>query len=185
MNKKKIAAIIVAALTINITVPNINAFAAVNNVEYSEVVQSNKATVSKFDIYYSEYKDAYDKEFKLDNSNIKSITSSGGNLRDNVSTANITDGNLDTYWETGKHTSNDFKNELFEGSKYLLIYADKIEEMKTICWFCGKKATMNLRVHNGQPVYEGEQVQIGGNESYYPVCRYHYFHPKIQGKGEK
>ena len=75
---------------------------------------------------------------------------------------------------------NDFKNELFEGSKYLLIYADKIEEMKTICWFCGKKATMNLRVHNGQPVYEGEQVQIGGNESYYPVCRYHYFHPKIQ-----
>lgn len=80
---------------------------------------------------------------------------------------------------------NDFKNELFEGSKYLLIYADKIEEMKTICWFCGKKATMNLRVHNGQPVYEGEQVQIGGNESYYPVCRYHYFHPKIQGKGEK
>ena len=80
---------------------------------------------------------------------------------------------------------NDSKNELFEGSKYLLIYADKIEEMKTICWFCGKKATMNLRVHNGQPVYEGEQVQIGGNESYYPVCRYHYFHPKIQGKGEK
>lgn len=80
---------------------------------------------------------------------------------------------------------NDFKNELFEGSKYLLIYADKIEEMKTICWFCGKKATMNLRVHNGQPVYEGEQVQIGGNESYYPVCRYHYFHPQIQEKGEK
>lgn len=80
---------------------------------------------------------------------------------------------------------NDFKNELFEGSKYLLIYADKIEEMKTICWFCGKKATMNLRIHNGQPVYEGEQVQIGGNESYYPVCRYHYFHPKIQEKGGK
>lgn len=80
---------------------------------------------------------------------------------------------------------NDFKNELFEGSKYLLIYADKIEEMKTICWFCGKKATMNLRIHNGQPVYEGEQVQIGGNESYYPVCRYHNFHPKIQEKGEK
>ncbi|MCI1975205.1 MAG: thymidine kinase [Limosilactobacillus sp.] len=80
---------------------------------------------------------------------------------------------------------NDFKNELFEGSKYLLIYADKIEEMKTICWFCGKKATMNLRVHDGQPVYEGEQVQIGGNESYYPVCRYHYFHPKLKGKGEK
>ena len=74
---------------------------------------------------------------------------------------------------------NDFKNELFEGSKYLLIYADKIEEMKTICWFCARKATMNLRIHNGKPVYEGEQVQIGGNEMYYPVCRYHYFHPKL------
>lgn len=56
---------------------------------------------------------------------------------------------------------NDFRNELFEGSKYLLIYADKIEEMKTICWFCPHKATMNLRIHNGKPVYEGEQVQIG------------------------
>ena len=74
----------------------------------------------------------------------------------------------------------DFRNELFEGSKYLLIYADKIEEMKTICWFCPHKATMNLRIHNGKPVYEGEQVQIGGNESYYPVCRKHYFHPQLK-----
>ena len=41
---------------------------------------------------------------------------------------------------------NDFRNELFEGSKYLLLYADKIEEMKTICWFCAKKAIMNLRM---------------------------------------
>ncbi|MDN6117845.1 MAG: thymidine kinase, partial [Lacticaseibacillus paracasei] len=39
---------------------------------------------------------------------------------------------------------NDFRNELFEGSKYLLLYADKIQEMKTICWFCAKKAIMNL-----------------------------------------
>ena len=75
---------------------------------------------------------------------------------------------------------NDFRNVLFEGSKYLLIYADKIEEMKTICWFCPHKATMNLRIHDGKPVYEGEQVQIGGNESYYPVCRKHYFHPQLK-----
>ena len=75
---------------------------------------------------------------------------------------------------------NDFRNELFEGSKYLLIYADKIEEMKTICWFCPHKATMNLRIDNGKSVYEGEQVQIGGNESYYPVCRKHYVHPQLK-----
>jgi thymidine kinase len=79
---------------------------------------------------------------------------------------------------------NDFRNELFEGSKYLLIYADKIEEMKTICWFCPHKATMNLRIHNGKPVYEGDQVQIGGNESYYPVCRKHYFHPELTSEQE-
>ena len=79
---------------------------------------------------------------------------------------------------------NDFRNELFEGSKYLLIYADKIEEMKTICWFCPHKATMNLRIHNGQQVYEGDQVQIGGNESYYPVCRKHYFHPELNREQE-
>ncbi|MDO4902855.1 MAG: thymidine kinase [Limosilactobacillus sp.] len=79
---------------------------------------------------------------------------------------------------------NDFRNELFEGSKYLLIYADKIEEMKTICWFCPHKATMNLRIHDGKPVYDGEQIQIGGNESYYPVCRNHYFHPQLEEQEE-
>ena len=74
---------------------------------------------------------------------------------------------------------NDFQNHLFEGSENLLIFADKIEEMKTICHYCGHKETMNLRINNGKPVYEGEQVQIGGDESYYPVCRYHYFHPNV------
>lgn len=71
---------------------------------------------------------------------------------------------------------NDFSNNLFEGTEALLIYADKIEEIKTICTkeSCGKKATMNLRLNNGAPVYEGEQVQIGGDESYIPVCRKHY-----------
>ncbi|MBD3949399.1 thymidine kinase, partial [Aerococcaceae bacterium zg-1292] len=56
--------------------------------------------------------------------------------------------------------------------------ADKIEEIKTICWFCDKKASMNLRMVNGEPVYEGEQIQIGGNESYLPVCRKCYHQPK-------
>ena len=75
--------------------------------------------------------------------------------------------------------NNDFQNELFEGSKYLLLLADKIEEIKTICQFCSKKATMVLRTENGKPVYHGEQIQIGGNETYIPVCRRHYFHPDL------
>ncbi len=74
---------------------------------------------------------------------------------------------------------NDFQNELFEGSKYLVLLADKIEEIKTICQFCSKKATMVLRTENGKPVYHGEQIQIGGNETYIPVCRRHYFHPDL------
>lgn len=80
---------------------------------------------------------------------------------------------------------NDFRNELFEGSKYLFLYADKIEELKTICWFCHKKATMNLHFIDGVPTYSGEQIQIGGNESYYPVCRHHYLHPEDRMKEGK
>jgi thymidine kinase len=56
---------------------------------------------------------------------------------------------------------NDFQNNLFDGSEALLIYADKIEEIKTICWFCNKKATMVLRIIEGEPVYTGEQIHIG------------------------
>ena len=70
---------------------------------------------------------------------------------------------------------NDFRNELFEGSKYLLLLADKIDEIKTICQYCKKKATMVLRTQDGLPVYDGEQIQIGGNETYISVCRKHYF----------
>jgi thymidine kinase len=68
---------------------------------------------------------------------------------------------------------NDFRNELFEGSKYLLIYADKIEEIKTICW-CGRKATMVARVVDGKFVKTGDQVLVGGNEMYVSLCRRHY-----------
>jgi thymidine kinase len=54
-----------------------------------------------------------------------------------------------------------------------LALADSIEELKTICW-CGKKAIMNTRLAGGRPVYEGEQIQIGGNESYISLCRKHW-----------
>ncbi len=66
---------------------------------------------------------------------------------------------------------NDFQNKLFEGSYNLLIYADKIEEIKTICWYCDRKATMVIRFSEGAPVNEGVQIQIGGNDEYKPVCR--------------
>ena len=74
---------------------------------------------------------------------------------------------------------NDFRNDLFEGSKHLLLLADKIDEIKTICHYCKKKATMVLRMEDGKPTYDGAQVQIGGNESYTSVCRRHYFSPDL------
>lgn len=67
----------------------------------------------------------------------------------------------------------DFRNELFEGSYWLLAVSDKIEEIKTVCW-CGKKALTNARLVDGKVVYEGEQIQVGGNESYTALCRKHY-----------
>jgi thymidine kinase len=68
----------------------------------------------------------------------------------------------------------DFQGELFEGSKYLLSWADKLVELKTIC-HCGRKANMVIRTdENGKPIAEGDQVAIGGNDQYVSMCRRHY-----------
>ena len=65
----------------------------------------------------------------------------------------------------------DFRGELFEGSQYLLAWGDDIKEIKTIC-HCGKKATMVARIDpHGQPIMEGAQVEIGGNDRYVSLCR--------------
>jgi len=65
---------------------------------------------------------------------------------------------------------NDFKGELFPGSKALLIYADTLKEIETVCEYCTNKASMNLRLIDGQPVFSGAQILMGDNE-YKPVCR--------------
>ncbi|MEE1199053.1 MAG: thymidine kinase [Christensenellales bacterium] len=67
----------------------------------------------------------------------------------------------------------DFQGNLFEGSLWLMAWADTIEEIKTVCW-CGRKATCNARIVNGSVVKEGDQILIGGNESYVSLCRKHW-----------
>ncbi len=68
----------------------------------------------------------------------------------------------------------DFQGELFEGSKYLLAWADNLKEIKTVCW-CGRKATMVVRLDSeGKILSEGQQLEIGGNEKYVPLCRAHF-----------
>jgi thymidine kinase len=71
----------------------------------------------------------------------------------------------------------DFKNQLFEGSQHLLCEAYKIEEIKTVCVYCNKKATHIVKFKDGLPVYAGESIEIGGEETYRSVCRKHYYHP--------
>jgi len=63
----------------------------------------------------------------------------------------------------------DFKTHLFEGSKRLFEIADSIQEIKSICK-CGRKAEVNARVKNGKIIDTGNQIEIGGNESYIGVC---------------
>lgn len=68
----------------------------------------------------------------------------------------------------------DFRSELFEGSMWLMAWADKIEELKTVCW-CGKGAGFNARIgEDGRQIRTGEQVLMGGNDRYEALCRKHY-----------
>ena len=65
----------------------------------------------------------------------------------------------------------DFRGELFEGSQYLLAWADNLVEIKTIC-HTGRKATRVVRVdEHGRAVSDGPQVEIGGNDRYVSVSR--------------
>ena len=68
----------------------------------------------------------------------------------------------------------DFQGNLFPGSAALLAWADEMREVRTIC-HCGKKATMVMRRGpDGRALRDGEQVQIGGNETYISLCRRHW-----------
>ena len=64
----------------------------------------------------------------------------------------------------------DFLTKMFPGSARLFELADSITEIKTICE-CGSKATVNARIGpDGKVVTEGEQVLLGGNDTYLAMC---------------
>jgi thymidine kinase len=68
----------------------------------------------------------------------------------------------------------DFRREFFEGSLWLMAWADKIEEVKTVCW-CGRAATCNARISgDGTIIQSGEQIVMGGNDTYTALCRRHH-----------
>jgi thymidine kinase len=77
----------------------------------------------------------------------------------------------------------DFRGEPFEGSQYLLAWAEELAEIKTVC-HCGRKATMNSRVdENGEVVWEGDQVQVGHN--YVSTCRKHFKQGVVSRENEE
>lgn len=78
----------------------------------------------------------------------------------------------------------DFRRNLFEGSMWLLAWADVIEEIKTVCW-CGKAATCNARFNEkGEMIRFGEQVVMGDNENYTALCRKHHRMGMLQAQKE-
>ncbi len=64
----------------------------------------------------------------------------------------------------------DFRGNLFPGSKRLMELSDSIEEVKSTCFYCNRKAIMNLRYIDGIPALEGPVVSIGAEEKYHPAC---------------
>lgn len=73
-----------------------------------------------------------------------------------------------------------YTGELFPSVAKLLAIAEDIQEIKTVCRDCDKKATHNLLLRNGKPVYSGDMVNVEGeniNEEYKQVCRNHFYNP--------
>ena len=68
----------------------------------------------------------------------------------------------------------DFRSELFAGSRRLMELADSIEEVKTTCAFCNRKALLNLKHLDGKATLAGPSAQLGAEETYLPVCFHHY-----------
>ena len=64
----------------------------------------------------------------------------------------------------------DFRTQLFDGARRLLEVADAIEEIKTTCYFCNRKAVFNLKLINGQPTVAGPSVDLGAEDKYLPAC---------------
>lgn len=64
----------------------------------------------------------------------------------------------------------DFRRKLFPASSRLMELADSIEEIKTICHYCLRKAVFNLKLLDGKATLAGPSVELGCEEKYLPVC---------------
>ena len=114
MNKRKIAALILAAVITNFSSPSLKVFAdeISRNITSTVEAKSTKATISKFDLVNNNNIGAYNEVFKMDNSNIESITTNGGSYNKDSAIENAIDGDFKTHWETKNANKSDFTNEV-------------------------------------------------------------------------
>jgi thymidine kinase len=77
----------------------------------------------------------------------------------------------------------DFRGQLFDGARRLFEMADSIEEVKTTCAFCNRKAIMNLKHSNGVATVDGPSIDLGAEEKYFPACYRCYIEQLEAAKG--
>lgn len=113
MNKRKIAALIASVVIINFSAPSVEVLADEVSKKVTAIVEtkSTKATISKFELLNNSNIGSYDNVFKMDNSNIESITNNGGRYSNSTIDKSI-DGNFSTHWETGNPNNSEFTNEV-------------------------------------------------------------------------
>ena len=114
MNKRKIAALILAAVITNFSSPSLKVLAdeISRNITSTVEAKSTKATIGKFELLNSSNIGDYDKVFKMNNSNIESITNNGGDYNSSSTIDKAIDGNFNTHWETHNRNSSEFTNEI-------------------------------------------------------------------------
>ena len=165
MNKRKIAAIMATAVILNFSAPSIQVLAdeISSNLTLTEGVQSTKATISKFELLNSSNIAAYDEVFKMDNSNIDTIATNGGNYNSASAVEKAVDGDFSTHWETGKQNSSDFTNEVVFKFKELtdlnrIVYAARQSSAK------GKGFAKEIEIYGSITDEEDDFRLISGGE---------------------
>ncbi|MDB2087739.1 NPCBM/NEW2 domain-containing protein [Clostridium paraputrificum] len=165
MNKRKIAAIMATAVILNFSAPSIQVLAdeISSNLTLTEGVQSTKATISKFELLNSSNIAAYDEVFKMDNSNIDTIATNGGNYNSASAVEKAIDGDFSTHWETGKQNSSDFTNEVVFKFKELtdlnrIVYAARQSSAK------GKGFAKEIEIYGSITDEEDDFRLISGGE---------------------
>ena len=165
MNKRKIAALILAAVITNFSSPSLKVLAdeISRNITATVEAKSTKATIGKFELLNSSNIDAYDKVFKMNNSNIESITNNGGNYNSSSTIDKAIDGNFNTHWETGNRNSSEFTNEIVfklkeETTLNRIVYATRQSSAK------GKGFAQELEIYGSLTDEEDDFTLVSTGE---------------------